>query len=168
MQRSSPDEVAVRVARADDRAFVLALVPRLHGFGLPSFRTVEQLERAEGAELARAFDAIDAGALPADQALLVAELAGRRAGFLHAVTRLDFFEQRPAGHVSTIVVAPDAERRGVGRALLAGAEAWARSRGYPTLGLSVFERNDRARAAYERAGFGVETLRYVKRLAAER
>lgn len=165
---SSPrSDVVVRPARADDRAFVLGLVPRLHGFGLPSWRTAAQLDRSERDELARAFDAIDRAAFPDDETLVVAELASVRAGFLHALTRADFFEQRPAGHVSTIVVAAEAEGRGVGRALLDAAEAWARSRGYPTLGLNVFERNARARAAYERSGFGLETLRYVKRLATE-
>lgn len=163
----SRSDVTVRPARPDDRDFVLGLVPRLHDFVLPPWRTAAQLDRSERDELTRAFDAIDGGALPADEMLIVAELAGRRAGFLHALTRADFFEQRPAGHVSTIVVAPEAEGRGVGRALLDAAESWARSRGYPTLGLNVFERNARARAAYERSGFALETLRYVKRLRVE-
>lgn len=164
---TSRSDVTVRPGHGDDRAFVLGLVPRLHGFALPPWRTAAQLERSERDELARVFDAIDRGAFPGDETLVVAELAGSRAGFLHALTRADFFEQRPAGHVSTIVVAPEAEGRGVGRALLDAAEAWARSRGYPTLGLNVFERNARARAAYERSGFGLETLHYVKRLGAE-
>lgn len=157
--------VRVRPARADDRALVLALVPRLHGFPLPPWRTAEQVDASESAELSRAFDRIAAGIFPDDEALMIAELGGERAGFLHAVTRLDFFDQAPAGHVSTIVVAPAAEGRGVGRALLDAAEAWARGRGYSTLGLSVFESNVRARAAYARAGFGVETLYCRKRLA---
>jgi ribosomal protein S18 acetylase RimI-like enzyme len=48
--------------------------------------------------------------------------------------------------------------------LLATAEAWARDRGHPFITLNVFAQNTRARALYERVGFGPETLRYVKPL----
>jgi GNAT superfamily N-acetyltransferase len=56
------------------------------------------------------------------------------------------------------------EGRGVGRLLLGTAEAWARDRGHPFITLNVFAQNTRARALYERVGFGPETLRYVKPL----
>jgi GNAT superfamily N-acetyltransferase len=53
---------------------------------------------------------------------------------------------------------------GAGRALLAAVEAWAIERGYRLLSLNVFDRNVRARALYEKNGFEVDTLRYVKEL----
>ena len=59
---------------------------------------------------------------------------------------------------------PDARGRGVGETLLAAAEQWARGLGYSLLTLNVFIENTRARALYERAGFGAETIRYVKAL----
>jgi GNAT superfamily N-acetyltransferase len=55
--------------------------------------------------------------------------------------------------VGDVVVAPDARGRGVGTALLAEAEDWARERGHRILTLNVFARNESARRVYERAGF---------------
>ncbi|HEX4496693.1 MAG TPA: GNAT family N-acetyltransferase, partial [Thermoanaerobaculia bacterium] len=43
-------------------------------------------------------------------------------------------------------------------------EAWAVGRGYRLLTLNVFEENRRARALYERNGFGVDMLRLIKEL----
>ena len=42
------------------------------------------------------------------------------------------------------------------------AEAWTRASGYTKLTLNVFEGNQRARQIYERFGYQVETVRYVK------
>ena len=42
------------------------------------------------------------------------------------------------------------------------AEDWARANGYSRLTLNVFEGNARARAVYEKFGYQVETIRYVK------
>ncbi len=106
------------------------------------------------------------GADPAEKAVLVAEdEAGRRLGFVHVETAADFFTRERHGHVSTIVVAPDAEGRGVGVELLRAAEQWTRDRGYRLLTLNVFEANDRARRLYRRAGFSIDTIKYVKTIA---
>jgi RimJ/RimL family protein N-acetyltransferase len=43
--------------------------------------------------------------------------------------------------------------RGIGRALLANAIAWARTNGKPALTLRVFPDNERARALYQSSGF---------------
>jgi N-acetylglutamate synthase-like GNAT family acetyltransferase len=52
-----PDEensqVTIRRATSDDMDWILALVPRLHEFGPPPWRTVEQMNTAERADLAR-------------------------------------------------------------------------------------------------------------------
>jgi RimJ/RimL family protein N-acetyltransferase len=42
------------------------------------------------------------------------------------------------------------------------AEDWAKATGYQKLTLNVFEGNRRAREMYERFGYQVETVRYVK------
>ena len=63
-----------------------------------------------------------------------------------------------------IAVTEAAEGRGAGAALMGAAEDWARARGYAKLTLNVFEGNHRARRVYERFGYQVETLRYVKLL----
>ena len=76
----------------------------------------------------------------------------------------DYYTRDEAGHIADIIVAPEARGRGVGEILLAAAEQWARGRGYLLLTLNVFIENTRARALYERTGFGAETIRYVKAL----
>jgi ribosomal protein S18 acetylase RimI-like enzyme len=54
-----------------------------------------------------------------------------------------------------LAVAPGAQGRGIGRELLAAAVTAARREGHPALGLSVSERNTRARRLYETLGFEV-------------
>ena len=61
-----------------------------------------------------------------------------------------------------IAVTAAAEGQGAGAALMRAAEDWARGCGYQKLTLNVFEGNRRARQVYERFGYQVETLRYVK------
>ena len=56
--------------------------------------------------------------------------------------------------IQDFVVRPDLRSRGVGRRMLALAAALARGRGYARLGHNVGLDNPRARAFYERAGFG--------------
>jgi ribosomal protein S18 acetylase RimI-like enzyme len=63
-----------------------------------------------------------------------------------------------------IAVTMEAEGRGVGRALMAHAERWARERGHESITLSVFEGNRRAQGLYERAGYTVEMRRMTKQL----
>jgi putative acetyltransferase len=47
---------------------------------------------------------------------------------------------------------------GVGRALMATAEEWARENGIRKIFLGVFTKNDRARALYDRLGYEVEGI----------
>lgn len=147
----------IRRAESTDREWIAALIPRLHEFGPPPHRAIEAMNASEGAATLAAIDGGD------ERIVLVAEDAtGGRLGFVHLETATDFFTRERHGHVSTIVVAPEAERRGVGRALLAAAEDWCRGRGYRLLSLNVFERNEAARRLYERAGFAVDTIKYLK------
>jgi len=115
----------------------------------------------DGAEATATVAAIDGGD---ERIVLVAEDDGTRLGFVHLETSVDFFTRERHGHVSTIVVSPHAERRGVGRALVDAAEAWCRERRYRLLTLHVFDANAPARRLYERAGFRVDTIKYLKEI----
>jgi ribosomal protein S18 acetylase RimI-like enzyme len=152
--------ITIREATAGDRAFILALADRLADFDRPPWRSAEEIADADRLALAAQLDA------PSPQhALFVAELEGRAAGCLLMWTLEDYFLQEHHAHVSVIAVHDDMQRRGVGRALMEHAEAWARARGHRRITLSVFESNRRAQRLYEEAGFAVEMRRYVKVLA---
>lgn len=92
-----------------------------------------------------------------DAAVFVAEEDGV------ALARLSVArDPHPASrHVADLglMVAEQARRRGIGRALLAEAVAWARSSGIRKLELHVFPWNEPAIRLYERFGFEREGLR---------
>ena len=74
----------------------------------------------------------------------------------------ELLSHAPSAHLEVLVVASDAEGRGVGGSLLATAEEEARKRGALSMSLHVFARNQRARKVYERAGYDGELIRYIK------
>jgi len=152
--------VTIRPARPRDREWILALAPRLHDFGPPPWRSRDVMDRAVTAS-------IDEGlTVPAsDQTVLVAEDARHEPlGFVHLHGATDFHTGERHGHVSDIVVAPAAEGRGVGAALMAAAEDWARAHGFRLLSLHVFGENARARELYERLGYRLDIVKMIKTL----
>jgi GNAT superfamily N-acetyltransferase len=152
--------VHIRPAKAGDLPALLSLAGRLADFPVPSWRTGAQVIEAERRALARAL-----GWASPNAPLFVAEDGdGVLLGFMYLETGVDYFTGRPHAHVAILAVAASAEGRGVGRALLGVADDWARERGHPFVTLNVFAQNARARAIYERMGYGAETIRYVKPL----
>jgi ribosomal protein S18 acetylase RimI-like enzyme len=150
----------IRAATTEDREAILALVPRLTQHGTPPGRDARQIAATDLQAIAAAIDA-----RTAETHLLVAEHADSIVGFIHVKTVTDYYTQRPVGHISDIVVASQAEGRGVGRALIAAAEDWARSRGYALMQLNVLVGNTAARSLYEHLGYAAEWLKYVKPLS---
>ena len=151
--------IAIRRATAEDRAFVVALASRLvDGFDAPPHRTKAELIEGDRRALDAWFDQLDA---KAEEAMFIAEIDGRPAGCAYLVMPVDYFNQRPHAHLSVLAVEKWAEGKGVGSALLDRSIAWAREHGSDRLTLSALVTNARARALYERKGFGGEYIRYV-------
>jgi GNAT superfamily N-acetyltransferase len=148
----------MRVAGVADEAVLTELAWRLTAFELPPWRKPEDIATADAREMIAAVRV----AAP-DNEVWVAERAGRVAGCLHILATTDFFGRRHA-HISVIATTEAAEGTGVGRALLAHAEAWARERDLLLLTLNVFASNSRARRFYEKAGWAPEMIGYVKPL----
>jgi GNAT superfamily N-acetyltransferase len=151
--------ILLRAARPEDEPILLELTRRLALFQPPPWRTREEIILADHPILV--------GALrhPADaHSIIVAEVGGQLAGYVFSTTKQDYFTGRDHAHIEVLTVAESAEGKGVGRALLQGAEAWARTRGHAHITLNVFAVNDRARALYERNGYGQETVHYLKPL----
>ena len=159
--------VTIRSANADDRTFVLNLAERLVAFDVPRHREKAELVEGDRRALREWFDALDADDSRAEaqrakaEAMFIAELDGTPAGCAYLVTLVDYFNERPHAHLSVLAVAAAAEGKGVGSALLDRAVEWAKDQNSDRLTLSALVTNARARALYERKGFGGEYIRYV-------
>ena len=150
--------ITLRPATAADRAAVVALCERLADFELPPGRTAREIALADlpliDAQLARPDDGV-LFLVADDDALGVI-------GTIFANTRDDYFTGKRAAYVEVLAVSPDAQGRGVARQLMEEVEAWARTRGFYRVELSVFANNRRARSFYEHLGFREEFVRCVR------
>jgi ribosomal protein S18 acetylase RimI-like enzyme len=86
--------------------------------------------------------------------ILLAFDARRAVGIAVCFFGFSTFQARALLNIHDLAVVPDCRGMGVGRALLAAAEAHAVQRGCCKLTLEVQDDNRRARALYERFGFG--------------
>jgi ribosomal protein S18 acetylase RimI-like enzyme len=80
------------------------------------------------------------------------ELVGQIAGELRE--RPPVFEPRTYGYVTDIVVAPDARRRGIGKALFDAMKEWFREQGARHVELQVLESNDASQGFWRAMGCG--------------
>lgn len=157
-----PTSLVMRPATEDDAEWIVSQVPRLHEFGPPPWRTIEQMNAGEITDLRAA---LSRGVDP-DRLFVIAQGSdGTPLGFLYAATLTDFFTGERHAHISDIVVAREGEGQGVGRALMEAAETWSRSRGHRFVTLSVFPNNTRALKLYDRLGFQIDMHRMLKVLA---
>jgi ribosomal protein S18 acetylase RimI-like enzyme len=155
--------ITIRGGTAADRDFVVETARRFAAFGPPPWRTPHEIVAGE----VRCLDAFFDGGMR-DSSLLIADADGCPAGFAFLEHHTDYFTAERHGHLGMIAVAEAAEGHGVGAALLRAAEDWTSAQGNTTLTLNVFDGNERARRVYQRAGYRVETLRYVKSIADSR
>lgn len=147
----------IRLAEDDDD-FILNLVPRFVDFTLPPWRKRHECIEGIRSDLLHHLDD-----QPANSFLFVAEDEdGQRVGFMHLQKTLDFFTGRSNCHISDLAVVPAQEGKGVGRALLAHAEEWAREHRCALITLAVFPGNERARALYAAHGYDTDLLRMAK------
>lgn len=156
------DTLLIRLANTDDDDFILGLVPRFTDFPLPAWRRRNECLNGIGEDIARHLSDQPAGSF-----MFIAEDRdnGKPVGFLHLKKVQDYFNQRTNCHISDLAVARGQEGRGIGRALLAHADQWAREHRCHMLSLAVFPGNERARKLYAESGFEVDLLRLAKPLA---
>jgi ribosomal protein S18 acetylase RimI-like enzyme len=150
----------IRLAHADDDDFILDLAERLVAFDLPAWRKRNETLAGIRADISRHLRE-----LPAASHLFVAEdEVGERLGFLHLQTQTDFLTGALNCHISDLIVASDHDGEGVGSAMIAFAEHWAREHRCRHVTLSVFPGNTRARELYRHHGYGDELVRMAKPL----
>jgi ribosomal protein S18 acetylase RimI-like enzyme len=151
--------IRIRATRPEDAPFVLGLVRSFVAFGVPPWRDADEIARLFTQDLGTAL-------AQGDEIRIAEDESGEPLGFVHLETGTDI-TGRERGHVGDLAVAEHARGRGVGRALLASAEEWAREQGYELLGLNVIATNERARSFYDRLGYGEDVVALIKRVAAD-
>jgi ribosomal protein S18 acetylase RimI-like enzyme len=151
--------VTVRAADTRDRAFVADLGRRTASSSVSSLRV------GDPRDVAVAFERLVAFVYERKHVALVAELDGRRVGFLLMVFDVpDEVTLTDQAFIAYTAVEPHARRSGAGRALLAEAERLARAAGRDYVSLMVTEDNDPARSLYRGAGYATERRMMTKRL----
>ena len=151
--------MSVRIEEADpaDCEEILTLFPRLASFDVPNNRNPDHLWGGD-AKLLRQW----ASGGKENCIVHVAKNEGVVVGVAMVTLNPELLSQSPSAHLEVIAVAENAEGQGVGKELMAAAEAGARNRGANSMTLFVFAGNERARRVYERAGFDEELIRCIK------
>lgn len=154
--------ITIRTMREDDREAVLQLL-----LELTAHEAALSDDRSTGLDTAVACLADDAEkASETGGAQIVADIEGRVVGYLALqLGRAGPYVHdhlRDHVHIENIVVASEHRKVGIGQALLAEAERFARAAGRKVILLGVLPRNDIALAAYRRAGFEELSIEMVR------
>jgi ribosomal protein S18 acetylase RimI-like enzyme len=144
---SPPRAPAVRAADLSDPRDADAIVHLLDAYARDPRGGGSPLSAAVRARLAPGLRA-----LPTARAWLAFDGPGP-VGVCVAFVGFSTFQARPLLNIHDLAVLPEARGAGIGRALLAAAEAHARASGCCKLTLEVQEDNAPARHLYERFGF---------------
>ena len=148
--------IQIRPVGDGDRAGVLELAPRL-AEGVAPWRDQAEALLAGRRWLEESLDAAKAG----DGAVLVAADPDGIAGVISVRASTHFTGERD-GYIGELVVAERASRHGIGRALIAAADGWARDHGLRNLTLHTGAFNTNARAFYAALGFAEEEVRLTR------
>ena len=150
--------IDIRPFRAIDEPFLARVAPRI--------RPSETASPRDPTALNQFLSNLGNGGLltePGAEAF-VATVAGEPCGLVSIHPDTDFFTGHPRAHVDILVVAKEAEGRGVGRALMNHVERWARDHACREVVLDVFAGNQGAIAFYERQGYRPDHIRMAKPL----
>ena len=156
--QAGTNHIAVRPFSVEDQPFLTRVAPRIHPGQTASQR--------DPAALDRFFSDLQRGRLlsePGAEAF-VATIHGEPCGLVSVHPDKDYFTGHPRAYVDILVVAREAEGRGVGRALMDHVERWARDRAFREVVLDVFAGNQGAIAFYERQGYRSDHIRMAKPL----
>lgn len=152
---------SIRPLTGEDDAFVTAVAPRLYTGPTTSPRDPVRMQ-AYFAAFTPSNLTREAGT---EAFVATINSQGEPLGLLVIKQEFDYFTDHPRAYVEILVVAEEAEGRGVGRALMSYAEQWGREHGCHEVVLDVFANNPAAIAFYERIGFAPDHLRMSKSLA---
>lgn len=155
----SERDVLIREYQAQDQDSVVALAPRLV-IGIAPWRDACAALRAEQ-WLADSCSA----AVRGDAGLFVALRGGTLVGAV-SVAQSRHFTGDVDAYVGELAVVENAARHGIGRALMAHVDGWAREHGARCITLHTGAANADAREFYSALGFEIEDVRLTRTLAA--
>jgi GNAT superfamily N-acetyltransferase len=160
----SPNQAPrIRPATTGDGQFIRSLTARFAEAGAPPWRDHARLAYFHRHGVGEIADLVDTGSVRAGEVIFIAtDPDGMRLGFIHLRPDVSGLTLEEQGYVNALAVTAEAEGQGVGRALLAAGEDWARECGYHHLALETFGGNVHARAFYHRLGYEEETLKLIK------
>jgi GNAT superfamily N-acetyltransferase len=138
--------ISIRPMAATDAAVVRELLFQL-GYDLEVRNVARRLEAVTEAR---------------DHTVVVAEQDGRVVAFLHVFGR-PALEKPPEAIVQALVVDQARRGAGIGKALMAAAEAWALDRGFATVAVSSSVARVDAHAFYNALGYRREATSYLLR-----
>jgi len=150
----------IQSASAADSKAVLALLPRLAEFEVPTNRNPDDLWQGD-ADVFREWLAGNRS----DVEVLVARVNEETVGVSMFSFRKELLSGEPSAHLETLALEKSFEGQGIAKALMDETEKRVIEKGALWISLHVFANNTRARALYERQGFDGELLRYSKPLA---
>ncbi len=150
--------IRVRPFVAEDRAFILSLVPRLL-IGMPPWRDPQKWIAAFESWVAESMDQHGQQAM----VFVAQDEQAHRLGFA-TLTRTTHFTGEPQAYVNELATSEAAEGRGAGKALLEACEQWARDQGYRMITLSTGASNAHALGFYHHLGYRDEDIKLVKLL----
>jgi N-acetylglutamate synthase-like GNAT family acetyltransferase len=137
----------VRDARPGDAARLVELIRYLgHEIDEPAVRRNLALLRKAG------------------ESPLVATLGKEVVGLCGLHRTITPHRDAPLGRITILVVAADAQSRGIGRMLVEAAEAWIRAQGCKLVEVTSNDRRAEAHAFYRHMGFERTSIRFAKRL----
>jgi GNAT superfamily N-acetyltransferase len=160
---SKPSTISIRQARLpDDSAAILSFID-----GIQTFENPIEPDRRTDAQVAEEYLAEIAERL-ANQpgAIFLAEDAGTALGWAlvgreqNAVYVRE--DERAYANISELYVDERARGKGIGQALIAACEEWARSQRLGVVMIGVLPGNQRANAIYREAGFAPYALQLRK------
>jgi len=153
--------ITIRKALPEDAEFIASHAYRLLNFNLPAWRTNEKEEMIQ-ADIQHITNALLKD--DPDDCIFIAMDEERACGFVRIVLQKDYYTGEKHAHVNDIVVITQAEGKGIGKLLLQTADDWATARKSRWITLNVFEANKHARAVYEKQGYHMEWIKYLKQL----
>ena len=150
--------IRLRPFTASDLDFVLSLAPRL-AIGMRPWR-----DRALWLKAVEGWLAESIARQEHRGAVFIAEdVTGERLGFA-TVSESEHFTSQPQAYIGELATCEEAKGRGVGCALVAACEEWARAKGFALITLTTGAGNERALGFYRRLGYVDEDVTLTRRL----